>query len=523
MQRPPIEPPPAFMTWRRIDALVGTRITESLVARPANADECRDAIAFARRNGLSVCLRGIGHSYGDAALNDGQMVLSVTGMNRIVSFEPEAGRIVVEPGTRMIDIYAAVHGRGFALEATPTEPTITVAGAIAANVNGKDGWRAGQFGDQVVAFKLLLANGETLVVDRERHGDVFRAVIGGMGILGIVVEATLRLRRVPSPFVATRDIPARNLDELLDELAGAEATSDFIVGWMDVHASGEHLGRSVIRASRWITRSEHVAVHAGRGAPSSPASPNVDATAGANEAEVARGIERLVSRSRQVLAVHRMFVPVMSTMLQVQRPLMALFNRVYFASRRRRGRNAAVGTDELFLKYNFDTCFTVPPAAQLCGPRGFTLQVSCDRAIARTAIAELLETCQRSPCPPVTTILRAHRRDDHLLSFNEDGYSLNFEFHPKRRHAAAMRRTLDALIECTIRHGGKVHLAKEMFLAPQQFRRIFPAHGAFLEIKRRLDPEELFQSEMYRRLFACEAPDARKAHETVPARRADRR
>jgi decaprenylphospho-beta-D-ribofuranose 2-oxidase len=112
----------------------------------------------------------------------------------------------------------------------------------------------------------------------------------------------------------------------------------------------------------------------------------------------------------------------------------------------------------------------------------------------------LLEICQSSPCPPVTTILRAHKRDEGLLSFSEDGYSLNFEFHPKKRHEVASQATVDRLIDATVRRGGKIHLAKDQVLTPKQFYRVYPRYRELLEIKRRLDPEGLFTSDLARRV-----------------------
>lgn len=87
-------------------------------------------------------------------------------------------------------------------------------------------------------------------------------------------------------------------------------------------------------------------------------------------------------------------------------------------------------------------------------------------------------------------IMRLHRRDDHLISFSEDGYSLTFELHPKHRHLKRMNRFVENLIECIIRHGGNVHLAKDHILNRDQFQRLFPKYSEFLEIKRRVDPGE---------------------------------
>ena len=187
------------MEWKELNSLVGSIQTRSLVARPTTIEQCREAIAYCRQNGMTICARGAGRGYGDLALNDGLALLDMSAMNRLVEFDEAAARITVEAGMRIIDIYQAVHHRLLTLPASPTESHSSVAGAICANVNGKEAWRNGSFAQQVVRLKLLLADGEVLIIDRSH--ELFNAVVGGIGLLGVIVEATLQLQPIPSPFV----------------------------------------------------------------------------------------------------------------------------------------------------------------------------------------------------------------------------------------------------------------------------------------------------------------------------------
>ncbi len=474
------EPLPEFMQWQAVPALVGNIRTESLVATVTTEEQCRQALAFCRRHHLTLCARGSGHSYGDLALNDEQMLLNTTGLNRILDFDEATGRLRVEGGVKIVDIYRHVHDRGFALPASPTESIITVAGAIAANANGKDAWRVGNFGDQVLSLRLMTAAGEIRTLERERDRDLFLAVVGGLGLLGIVLEATLQLCRVTSPYLKITRRPVANLDALLAQMAQVESENDFAVVWVDTFAKGENLGRSVIHATRWVARA---------------------GTAEQRRAEVAAGLLRLEARRKQARALFDVLALVISLLLEVQRLSVPFFNRIYYLFSRLRCRFGTADNEEMFLRYNFDTSFTVPPVAVVCGTHGYTIQVSFPRDRARQAITELLAVCQASPCPPVTTILRIHRQDDHLISFCEDGYSLNFEFHPKRRHRHAMRRCVNNLFACVAGWQGKVHLAKDSVLTSEQFRELFPNVDRFAKIKRELDPEGLFASDLYRRLM----------------------
>ncbi len=465
------------MEWRELTSLVGSTRTRSLVARPRTTEQCREALAWSREHGMTVCARGAGRGYGDLALNDGQVVLDMSEMNRILSFDEENGQITVEAGTRLVDIFQAVHHRRLTLPASPTESHSSVAGAISANVNGKDGWHHGNFSHQVVRLKLLLASGEVLTVDRSH--ELFNAVVGGIGLLGVVVEVTLQLKPIPSNFVEIDRIPASDVDALLEKMDRVERSYDAAVVWVDAYARGSRVGRSVIHAARWLER---------------------DDTEAERRELLAAGFKRLEDHRRFGLALHERLGPVLSLMLYAQRPLVGTFNRLYYAMGQVLYRAGRSSNSELFLRFNFEASFTVPPAHLVCGPRGYTVQLNFPRSDARASLVELLGICRSSPSPPVTTILRAHKADDGMLSFSQDGYSLNFEFHPKRRHEAASRAAVDRLIDATVKRGGRIHLAKDQVLTPEQFYRVYPRYRELLEIKGRLDPDGLFTSDLARRV-----------------------
>jgi decaprenylphospho-beta-D-ribofuranose 2-oxidase len=469
--------PPDFMEWKELTSLVGSMRTRSLVARPTTIEQCREALAYCRQHGMTVCARGAGRGYGDLALNDGHALLDMNAMNRILALDEQSAQITVEAGTRLIDIYRAAHHRLLMLPASPTESHSSVAGAICANVNGKDAWRHGSIAHQIVRLTLLLANGEVLAIDRSH--ELFNAVVGGIGLLGVIVDATLQLRPIPSPYVEIDRIPAASVGALLETMARVERSHDAAVVWVDAYARGPKTGRSVIHAARWLDRPQ-------------------------SELErrdvLDAGYKRLEAHRRFGLALHERFGPILSLMLHAQRPLMNAFNQLYYAMCLLAHQTGQASNSELFLRFAFEASFTVPPAHLVCGPRGYTVQLTFPRSRAREAIVELLGICRSSPSPPVTTILRAHKRDDCLISFSEDGYSLNFEFHPKKRNETASREAIDRLIDATVRYGGKIHLAKDQVLTPEQFCRVYPRYRDLLAIKRRLDPEGLFTSDLARRV-----------------------
>ena len=469
------------MRHETVSMLVGSIETKCIVAYPVNAEQCRETLEFCRTNELVICPRGSGRSYGDAILNDGQLLLDMSRMNKILTFDQDNGRVTVEAGTRIIDVLREYHHLGFTVPASPTDSTISVGGAMGANVNGKESWRLGNFGDQIVSFTLLTAANEVVAVDRQNDPELFYAVIGGMGLLGLVLHVTLQMQKVPSPFLGVSITVADNLGALIEQLDVIKDKVDFIVVWIDTYASGPKLGRAVIHSTRWL--------------PS-----NVDQRE--LRKSITDGVELLATQKRRAVTFFSAFRFFINLGFQFQKIPIRLFNNFYFSLYKKQGGSSEAAQDpELFLEHNFDKSYTVPPPDILCGPYGYTVQMTIPYHCGYEAMKEILELCQRMPCPPATTILRLHRKDDHLISFSENGYSLNVEFHPKSRHAKIMRVLVGEMIDCGIRYGSKIHLPKDSVLTRDQFKQIFPRYQEFTTIKKRLDPDELFQSDMYRRLF----------------------
>lgn len=478
----PIATLPKFMLWEDIPALVGPLQTKSLVAHVQNDQECLETIKFARANALSICPKGGGYSYGDAILNNDSLLLDMSQMNRVISMDVASGQIVVEPGVTLIDIQKLALPHKRILASVPSEPTISIAGAAAANVNGKDGWRVGNFGDQVISFKLMTASGNTLSVSRTENTELFYAAIGGMGLLGIIIELTLQLKAVPSLFVHVSRYPVSNLSALLPRLREIKKHSDHAVVWLDAVARGRNFGRGVIHSTHWLEDDDEK---------------NIETT-------LAGCLQRLESRRAHAVTMAPLVGAIVSLMMNIQTLSVGLFNKLYYRYCGLRARLGTADNDESIIRYSFDASFMIPSASAVCGPYGYTIQLTVPDSAAVEAISELLKVTQKSPCYPAKLIMRLHRQDQHILSFCEDGYSLNFEFHPKKRQVATMKKYADELIEIAIKYGGKVHLAKDHILTRPQFQRLYPRYEEFLAIKRRLDADELFQSDIYRRLLRDE-------------------
>ena len=200
------------------------------------------------RAGGTWLARGMGRSYGDSCLNAGGNVLMARGLDRFVSFDPETGDLRVEAGVALEEILRFALPRGFFLPASPGTCHVTVGGAIANDVHGKNHHVAGTFGCVTDEFTLLRSSGELLRCSRTENAGLFRATVGGLGLTGLILDAKIRLRRVRGPFLNVKTIQFGSLREFLQLSKELGPKYEYSVSWVDGTAHGAQLGRGLFMA-----------------------------------------------------------------------------------------------------------------------------------------------------------------------------------------------------------------------------------------------------------------------------------
>lgn len=445
---------------------------ESVVIRARGAGDIVEAFRAARDEGLTVALRGGGRSYGDASLNPGQMVLDLTGMNRVLDLDSAGGVVHAEAGATIGDLWRHAIDRGFWPPVVPGTMFVTLGGAAAMNVHGKNNVHAGPFGEHVVEFELLLPSGERVIVDRERHPRLFHAVIGGFGMLGCILSLKIRLRRVASGDLLVRPAARRRLPELMTELADRAAVADYAVGWVDAAGAARTGGRGLL----------HSAVYATDGA--SPPGQGQD----------------LPARFLGVIP-RRFMAPLLRPWVNDfgMRGLNAL--RYAAGSRRaRRGRDhrQSLAAFSFLLDY-------IPGWERAYGPGGLIQHqsfVPADRAAG--AFGELLGLAARRGLPPFLGVLKRHRKDAFLMSHGVDGFSLALDFRVtgrRREPLWSLAREMDRiLLDC----GGRFYFAKDATAEPATVLGAFGGDrvAAFAALRREVDPAGLLSTALWRRLLA---------------------
>lgn len=430
------------------------------------------ALEVARTHGLSVIPHGAGHSYTDAALNTSGIVLDVTPMRRILSWDPARGVMRVEPGVTMGDMVRLAWKDGWWPNVTPSTLDATIGGCAAMNVTGKNAWNCGSFGEHLLAIDVLLATGETRTLMPEQDVQLFSAFVGSLGLLGIITSVTVQLRRITSERVSIHVRSAASLADIFTIFAEEAQTSDFLEAWVDGFAGGRQLGRGRVSCAAFS-----------------------DATDSALVQSMDSGI------------IDRLATPLVRSAATLSRP--GIISGVRMANSARYWWNRLYG--DRAAQQRALIPYTFYPSAAFAGyhallPEGIeSFQAFVPGQQAREIFADVLRYSQQHACMPVWCIIKQHRPDPFLLSYQLDGFSLELNFRRTRQNTQTLERVLRQMIELVVGAGGRFYLAKDHFLTHAQYRRSLgdTSVNTFLDLKRRYDPEGLLQSDLFQRVF-CE-------------------
>lgn len=394
---------------------------------------------------------GLGRSYGDVCLNDGGVLLHARGLDRFIFLDADRALLTCEAGVSLGEILELVEPRGFGLPVVPGTKHVTVGGAVANDVHGKNHHRAGTFGAHVEELELLRSTGERLPCSRTENPALFAATVGGLGLTGLVLRATLRLRRQASPRIDAETLPIRDLGEFFERARECDATFEYTVAWIDCLASGARLGRGLL----------HRGNAAAEEAPPPPP-----------------------RRRRLTVPIELPVTPLCSLTVKA-------FNAAYSASHRVGRGVHRTGRDAFFFPLD-----GVDHWNRIYGRAGL-LQFQCQLppAAAEPALREILSAVAAAGDGSFLAVLKnfGAAPSPGLLSFPREGATLALDFPNRGERTLRLFDRLHAVVRA---HAGRIYPAKDALMSPEQFHLQYAdALPAFL---RQLDPA--FSSSLWRRV-----------------------
>lgn len=402
--------------------------------------------------------RGLGRSYGDAAVSAKSRIVKIQKLNRFIEFDSKTGVLTCEPGVSFADLINTFLPRGWFPPVTPGTKHVTMGGAFAADIHGKNHHVDGSFADFVESISLLDASGRQIHCSRSENSEMFFATAGGMGLTGIISRLKLRLRAAESPFVKVRKIRCANLQETFAAIEKYEKDYHYNVSWIDALAQGNSLGRGILILGTHAKHSELPSASANVPSPKWETSLPFDMPSGL-----------------------------------LNRYSISAFNQFYYSIAASDGEEHLSHYESFF--YPLDA---ISNWYRFYGSAGF-IQYQCVLPLefSKQGLEEILRLSTKSGRSSFLAVLKKFGSGHEFLSFPMPGFTLTLDM-PVKPGLFEFTKRLDELV---IKFGGRVYLAKDACLSAADFRLMYREQlEKWLRVKREIDPCNRFSSALAERL-----------------------
>ena len=428
-------------------------VAESFVVTPGNKADFINIPAGHKR-----IARGLGRSYGDQAINANNYVALCSKLNHFIAWDETTGILECEAGISLEEIISVFAPKGWLPMICPGTKFVTVGGAIANDIHGKAHHVDGSFVNCVLSFKILLANGTTVEASRSEQEDLFWANFGGLGLLGMIISAKLKLRRVESTYFKQKSVVIKNLDHMLEALEEYDHDYNYSVAWIDALAKGNKLGSGVLTLG--------------------------------NAAKLNELPEKLQADPLKIHSKGKLSVPFFLPSFTLNSFTVRILNRVIAFVQ---------NSPKEFVHYEkfFFPLDAINNWNRGYGKRGFIqYQFVIPEENGKKNLAEILEMIAGSGCTPFLNVFKRMGDGQGILSFPFKGYTLAIDF-PVTTALKTFTPKLDAKV---LAAGGRLYLGKDALLEEKMFKDMYPQHTEWLAIKQKYDPTDVFNSNISRRL-----------------------
>lgn len=429
---------------------------------PVDDDTVADAVAMAHKaSNRGALARGLGRSYGDAAQNGGGAVMRLAGSAEDVVIDEVAHTMRVGAGVSVDDLLRVIVPRGYFVPVTAGTRFITIGGAIASDIHGKNHHREGSFGNHVRELRMLLADGSVAVTSPTAQPELFWATIGGMGLTGIVLDALINLIPIETSRCIVDTIRADDLDEVMAAMEEGDDRYRYAVAWIDLMAKGRHLGRSI------LAHGEHAT------------------------------LEQLGPKERRAPLEYRAGliadVPPVFPISAMNRATIKVFNEVWF----RRVPKQRDGELQSIPEY-FHPLDMIGAWNRVYGPHGFVqYQILIPYGEERALRAVIERLASSGAASFVTVLKRFGASNPAPLSFPAPGWTLTLDIPAGTRGLSTMLHELDLVV---LDAGGRHYMAKDSHTTPTAIRRGYPRLAEWQAVRNSVDPDGVWQSDLGRRL-----------------------
>jgi decaprenylphospho-beta-D-ribofuranose 2-oxidase len=406
----------------------------------------------------TVIARGLGRGYGDCAVNGPGITVLTHSSGRL---KLKDGVLEVNSGVSIDEVLRFCVPLGYFIPVTPGTKFVTIGGAIAADVHGKNHHKDGSFGSFVIELDLMIADGSIQRISPSNNSRLFWATVGGMGLTGVIRNAKVQLTAIKTSKILGTNIVCKNLDELMNEMVRADDYAKYSVAWVDTLARGKNLGRSILSIG------DHAA-----------------------ETDLGRKLRKapLQYSSKQLISFPRIAFSGV-----INRFTVRLFNALWFYKAKFTKKKKLVSFDSFF--YPLDG---VRNWNYIYGNGGFVQYQFSVPDETSDLIRMVLERLSENRIPSFLSVLKRFGENGNgLISFPSKGWTLAVDI---PTGVTGLGELLDEIDAKLVGAGGRIYLAKDSRMSPNFVESMYPLLNEFRKVKNEVDPENVFQSNLGRRL-----------------------
>jgi len=401
--------------------------------------------------------RGNGRCYGDASLAD--RTISTLKFDKILSFDATAGVFECQSGITLDQILTVIVPKGWFLPVTPGTKFITIGGALASDVHGKNHHVDGSISNHVLDFDLVLASGDVITCSPSVNSELFEATCGGMGLTGVISRVKFSLKKIETSFIKQKQIKAANLQELI-ELFNTYKDYTYSVAWIDCLKKGEHFGRSILMLG------EHASVNELHG--------------------------NLKSNPLKLPGNKQITFPVNMPSWVLNQFTVKAFNFLYYGKNFKKEINNVVSYEPFF--YPLDK---VLHWNRLYGKKGFVQYQFVLPLDAKQGLIEILTRISDEGLGSFLAVLKVFGKQESMISFPKEGYTLALDF-PVRGNLLAFLDELDQLV---LKYNGRLYMSKDARMKPEMLIAGYPELDKFKSIVKKYNPDGKMRSAQSDRLL----------------------
>jgi decaprenylphospho-beta-D-ribofuranose 2-oxidase len=415
----------------------------------------RDDIAAKASEFSQLAIRGNGRCYGDASLSTS--IVSSLRYDKILAFDKAKGIVYCQSGLLLSDLLQIIVPAGWFLPVTPGTKFITIGGAVASDVHGKNHHVDGSFSRHIITMSILTGTGEILNCSQTHNADLFWATCGGMGLTGLILEVTFSLKKIETAYIQQKQIKAENLDEVMD-LFEQYGKYTYSVAWIDCLKKGKSYGRSILMVG------EH-----------------------ASKEMLKTGTERLQAKEKSLFSVPFNFPSFALNSFSVK-----VFNALYYAKNYKTIMDSVVHYDGFY--YPLDSILNWN---RIYGSNGFVqYQFVLPLKTSKEGLRDILTRISNKGLGSFLAVLKLFGEQNDLISFPMKGYTLALDIPIQ----PGLFKFLDELDIIVADYGGRIYLSKDARMKKEIFWNTYEKAIEFNKILKKYDPANKFTTHLSKRL-----------------------